>query len=167
MDILAHSLWSLALLPGPPAVEKVVFGIMPDLAVFLPALAYNTVIGKRQPRTRSRTEMMAWFDRQDNRWIKHLYRWTHSLVVWSLLLIPVFFLLLKLNGSPPWFLLATPLHILMDIPTHTHDSFPVSFLTPISAYRVNGFHWIEGRVLAANYLLLSTVILLRLFLLKY
>ena len=34
MDIMAHSLWSLVLLPGPPSIAKVALGIAPDAAVF-------------------------------------------------------------------------------------------------------------------------------------
>jgi len=74
MDIVAHSLWSMVLLPGPPSVAKVIFGIAPDAAVFATSLTVQAFKGKMQPGFKTRQEMMEWYDRKENRWIVNLYK---------------------------------------------------------------------------------------------
>lgn len=161
MDIFAHSLWSLVLLPGPPDLAKVAFGIAPDVAVFATSLVVQAVKGKMQPGFKTREEMMQWYMRKENRWILKLYKWTHSLVVWTALIIPLFLLWINFTGKVPWFLLAAPLHILMDIPTHDNNSFSVQFLTPLSKFKVNGLHWSTPFVFAGNYALIIGVFFFR------
>ena len=167
MDILSHALWSLVLLPGPASVEKAAVGMSPDLIVFIPGFISTLLKKKDRPSQRSREEMMKWFHRKDNQWIINFYRWTHSLVVWTALSIPLILLIRIRSGLFPWFLLAAPLHIIMDIPTHTHDSFPVQFLTPFSRMKIDGIHWSETRILALNYTAILLTGLLRIFILKY
>lgn len=161
MDVLAHSLWSLVLLPGPPSLEKVVMGVMPDAAVFLPNMVYRVVKRSPMPKFQSREQMMEWYDQKENRWIKNLYRWTHSLIVWIALLTPILFFYYRRTGEILWFLLAAPLHILMDIPTHTKDSFPVQFLTPLSRLQINGVHWSNRWVLIGNYSMIALTFVFR------
>ncbi|MFC1887824.1 hypothetical protein ACFLYK_03345 [Candidatus Cloacimonadota bacterium] len=161
MDILAHSLWSIALIPGDQIAAKVVLGLTPDLAVFGPQLLLMIFKKKSRPKFKDREQMMEWFDRKDNRWVKTLYRWTHSLVIWTVLIIPAFILFSKSGSPPPWFLLGAPLHIILDIPTHTKKSFPVQFLTPFSRLQINGFHWSGRNMLILNYSLIAIAILLR------
>lgn len=38
-------------------------------------------------------------------------------------------------------MLAWPLHILIDIPTHTAEFFPTPFLWPVSNFHVDGISW--------------------------
>ena len=166
MDIFAHSLWSLVLLPGPPSVAKVALGIAPDVTVFATSLTVQAIKGKMQPGFKTRQEMMEWYNRKENRWILNLYKWTHSLIIWVLLLIPLFAYYFFFKSQTPWFLLAAPLHILMDIPTHDKDSFPVQFLTPLSTLRINGLHWSKLVVFIGNYVLLILVIYFRMFILR-
>ena len=166
MDIMAHSLWTLVLLPGPPSIAKVAFGIAPDVAVFATSLTVQAVKGKMQPRFKTRGEMMEWYNKKENRWVINLYKWTHSLLIWSIILIPIFVYYHFYLNQTPWFLLAAPLHILMDIPTHTNNSFPVQFLTPLSTFKVNGMHWSKPLVFIGNYVLIIIVIYFRVFVLK-
>jgi len=161
MDVLAHSLWSIAVLPGDQIAGKVIFGILPDIMVFAPNLIVYLLRNKKFTRFESREQMMEWFDRKDNRWVKTLYRWTHSLVVWSVIVLTGFLFCNNSSNAPPWFILAAPLHILMDIPTHTKSSFPVKFLTPFSSFQIDGFHWSQKWALLINYLLISIIIILR------
>jgi hypothetical protein len=161
MDILAHSLWAIAVIPGEQIAGKIILGIMPDLAVFGPNLLVIAIKGKKLPRFKTRENMMDWFEKKDNRWVKTLYRWTHSLVIWSLLIMAGFFLCKYHGYPPPWFLLAAPLHILLDIPTHTKKSFPVEFLTPLSSFQLDGIHWSQKWVLIINYLIVSAILLFR------
>lgn len=162
MDIFAHSLWSMVLLPGPPSVEKAVFGIAPDLIVFTTSLAKQAIKSKFQPGFKTREEMMKWYHRPENKWVLNFYKWTHSLVVWIILLIPAFYFWIKFTERTPWFLLAAPLHILMDIPTHNFKSFPVQFLYPVSRFQVDGLHWSKPVVFIGNYVLIIGAIFFRL-----
>jgi hypothetical protein len=166
MDIMAHSLWSLVLLPGPPSIAKVVLGIAPDAAVFATSLTVQALRGKMQPGFKTRQEMMEWYDRKENRCVINLYKWTHSLIIWVLLLIPLFAYYLYFLNQVPWYLLAAPLHILMDIPTHDRNSFPVQFLNPFSKFQFNGLHWSKPLVFIGNYVLLILIIYFRMFVLK-
>ncbi|MBN2460663.1 MAG: hypothetical protein JXB60_03565 [Candidatus Cloacimonetes bacterium] len=161
MDILSHSLWSLALLPGPPVFSKVVMGLLPDLSVFGTGLVVQTIKGQKQPRFQSREQMLQWFDKKDNRWIKGLYSWTHSLIIWICILIPVIIIYRCSYRAMPWFMLAAPLHIIMDIPTHTRDSFPVRFLTPLSRFQINGIHWSRKNAMILNYSFLLVTLAVR------
>jgi len=163
MDVFAHSLWSLILLPGPPSVEIVALGIAPDIIVFATSLTKQAIKGKMQPGFKTRKEMMQWYNRKENKWVLNFYKWTHSLVVWIALLIPIFFIWIKFTGNVPWFLLAAPIHILMDIPTHNNNSFPVQFLTPLSNFKVNGLHWSKPIVFIGNYGLIIVAFYFRLF----
>ena len=119
-----------------------------------------------QPRFKTRQEMMEWHNRKENRWVLNLYKWTHSLIIWALLLIPLFSYYLFFRNQVPWFLLAAPMHILMDIPTHDNNAFPVQFLTPFSTLRINGMHWSKPLVFIGNYVLIILVIYFRFFVLK-
>ncbi|MCF7859257.1 MAG: hypothetical protein K9N07_08030 [Candidatus Cloacimonetes bacterium] len=166
MDIMAHSLWSLALLPGPPSVAKVALGIAPDVTVFAASLTVQAIKGRFQPNFKTRKEMMQWYEQEDKHWVLNLYKWTHSLIIWSLVIVPIIVYSIIYVNLFPWFLLAAPLHILMDIPTHDHKSFPVEFLTPLSHYKLNGFHWSKPLVFGGNYIVLFFVEFFRVFVLK-
>ncbi len=163
MDIMAHSLWSLALLPGSPSVAKVVLGIAPDVAVFATSLTVQAIKGKMQPGFKTRQEMMEWYNKKENRWVLNLYKWTHSLIIWIVILLPIFAYYYFYQNKIPWFLLAAPLHILMDIPTHNNNSFPVQFLKPFSTFKINGLHWSKPIVFIGNYILIIIVIYFRIF----
>jgi hypothetical protein len=163
MDVLAHSLWAIAVLPGEQYLGKVLFGIIPDLAVFGPNLLIIALRKEKLNRSRDREEMMKWFAKKENRWVKELYRWTHSLIVWAAIIIAAFFYCQRSGSPPPWFLLGAPLHILLDIPTHTRRSFPVQFLTPFSTFQVDGIHWSNKKVLILNYVIIFLILIIRFF----
>lgn len=162
MDIAAHAMWALVLLPGEPNPEKVIFGVLPDIAVFIPDLL-TSVVRREKRDFQTRKEMMAWYDRPQNRWKKQWYQWTHSLLIWLFIITPIMLWQRMNDYSISWFLTAVPLHILLDIPTHTHDSFPVTFLYPLSNYRVNGIHWSNRWAIIINYSLIIVAFYLRLF----
>lgn len=161
MDVLAHSLWAIAVLPGEQYLAKVLFGIAPDLAVFGPNLLVIALRKEKMQRPGDREEMMQWFDKKQNRWVKVLYRWTHSLIVWAVIITAAFIFCHNRGTSPPWFLLAAPLHIILDIPTHNKKSFPVQFLTPLSNMQVEGIHWSKKGILILNYVLIFIILVLR------
>ena len=90
----------------------------------------------------------------------------HSLIIWGLILIPFLAYYYFYLNHILWFLLAAPLHILMDIPTHNNNLFPVQFLTPFSTFKVNGMHWSKPLVLIGNYVLVIIVIYFLIFVLR-
>lgn len=66
-----------------------------------------------------------------------MYDLTHSLIV-SGVLFGLVWLIMK---KPMIELLAWPLHILVDIPTHSSAFFPTPFLWPLSDFYINGISW--------------------------
>ncbi|MCD4819503.1 MAG: hypothetical protein K8S23_12510 [Candidatus Cloacimonetes bacterium] len=166
MDIMAHSLWSLVLLPGKPTIAKVALGIAPDVVVFALSLSKQAIKGKMQPGFKTRTKMMNWYHRKENKWVLNLYKYTHSLVIWTAVILPIFLYFYFVRNIIPWFLLAAPIHILMDIPTHDNNSFPVQFLTPFSKVRINGMHWSKPLIFIGNYVLIIAVFYFRLFVIR-
>jgi hypothetical protein len=70
-------------------------------------------------------------------YVHSLYNITHSFVTAGV----VIGLVWLLRGKPLTELFAWPLHILVDIPTHSSRFFPTPFLWPFTDYRVNGISW--------------------------
>jgi hypothetical protein len=165
MDIVAHALWAVTILPGPPTIEKAIFAILPDIAVFLPDIVITAWQGNKRD-FRTRKEMMIWYSKPENSWKITLYKCTHSLPVWFIIIGIACLFFRDVTGTIPWFLFASPLHILMDIPTHTKDSFPVEFLTPFSKIRVNGWHWSNKTMIFTTYFLIIVAFYVRLFVLN-
>jgi hypothetical protein len=52
-------------------------------------------------------------------------------------------------------LFAWPLHILIDIPTHTSAFFPTPFLWPLSDYRISGVSWTTRWFFLTNVVVLA------------
>ena len=66
-----------------------------------------------------------------------LYQYSHSLIVFGL----VFGLVWAFRKRPPLMILGWLLHIICDIPTHTHAFFPTPLFWPISSVTFSGFSW--------------------------
>jgi len=79
-----------------------------------------------------------------------LYDTTHSFVIFAF----VFGLIWFLRKKPLYELLAWPLHILVDIPTHSAAFFPTPFLWPLSDYTVDGYPWSRPEIFIPNVLLI-------------
>lgn len=52
-------------------------------------------------------------------------------------------------------MLAWPLHILVDIPTHSERFFPTPFLWPLSDFHVDGHPWSDPRIFIPNVILIA------------
>ena len=80
-----------------------------------------------------------------------LYDITHSLIVYL-----VFFALLWWLGKRDFakLTLAWPLHILVDIPTHSSAFFPTPFLWPVSDFSINGLSWGQPMIFIPNVIIL-------------
>jgi len=165
LDYIAHFLWSSILFAGPQMYWAMLCGVLPDTIPFGSLMLrqlFRRNSADQQKRTyRDREAMMSYYQRPDTRWVYGLYNWTHSLVVWGILFIVLWFVG-EANGFRPWFLLAGFLHILMDIPTHTHKFFAPRFLTPFSKFHVNGISWATPWVMVVNYSSIVLFLILRL-----
>ena len=62
-----------------------------------------------------------------------------------------------------WPMLAWPFHIVLDIPFHTKDFFPIQFLWPVSDIFFDGISWSSPYVILPN---LAGIILLYVFRIK-
>ena len=146
MDILAHFLWTFALffkrkdrwLAG-------LFGILPDFISFGPHfilsfIAGNVLFGRPELSNIPGSVFL-------------LYNLTHSLVIFSLVVLVVYLLTKKIH----WFMFGWGLHVIIDIPSHTKDFFPTPFLYPLPQPYVNGIHWSNPTFMSINYSLLAIV----------
>ncbi len=79
------------------------------------------------------------------------YNGTHSLVVFAI----VFGLVWLTRKKPLYEMLGWPLHILVDIPTHSEKFFPTPFLWPVSDFHVNGHNWGDPIIFVPNLILLA------------
>ena len=136
MDILSHGLYGGIAFGRTSKKDYLIaflFGIGPDLLAFGPHfvlsfLGFGTWPRHVEPPTAAMLPA----------YVSSIYHVTHSLVIYA-----VFFALLWWLGKKhlAYLSLAWPLHILVDIPTHSTAFFPTPFLWPVSDLAVNGIPW--------------------------
>jgi hypothetical protein len=161
MDFIAHLLWSAIIFTGSQLYAAIFLGVMPDLIPFGLHLLISPFRNKTQVNHRDVNSMMSYYDLPQNRWVRNLYDWTHSLVMWALF-FGVFVLIGHFMGFFPWFMFAWLLHIVVDIPTHTRAFFAPRFLTPLSRYNFDGWSWAHPKFMIVNYSLIILFGILRL-----
>jgi hypothetical protein len=155
VDIFAHGLWATAAARGTNRKAKwrirlgwaAFFGMFPDLFAF--SLSFVTIFVNRVngvPVTGHPGLELAW----------QLYQISHSLFVFT----AVFGLIWLIRRRPTLELLGWPLHILIDIPSHTLRFFPTPFLWPVSSYYVNGISWGNRWFMLVNYSAIAAAYLL-------
>lgn len=148
MDTPGHGLWSALLFwwTGHPILAAIM-GMIPDLIGFMPI----TVYGFFQKDTREKGFLEAYdsFAPWIKKYTEIMYNPTHSLIVAIVICAAV---LILFPGA--WWILAYPLHILIDIPTHTRQFYPTPFLWPISSYTVDGISWARPTFMIPHYSLL-------------
>jgi hypothetical protein len=165
MDIVAHGLWAgaagaaanLKLRRKVRFLHTLLWGVFPDLFAFMPVFVVlllhgipGEATGFRIIFSRALREALPPFLRPEA-----LYPLSHSLPVF----LAVFLAAWLLFRRPVLPLLAWPLHILMDIPTHAAGAFRTPFLWPLSSYRFSGFWWSERWFMILNYSLLAAAYL--------
>jgi hypothetical protein len=143
MDIFSHMFWGgLAFGWKRRFLYAMTFGVLPDFIPFSPFFFYRlfkgTFVFGRPPLESFPS------------WVFSLYDITHSLIFAAILYTIIRFLSKDISFS----FLAWPLHIVMDIPTHTEAFFPTKFLFPLSTFYINGFDWAHPLFLLTDYLLL-------------
>lgn len=145
MDVFAHFLWTYVIFHKTqnPWLAAI-FGVVPDLLSFGVLFVMNTFTGK------------SWLKGPPNiseipSYVTKSYNFTHSLVIFLIIFLMIYLITKKFYI----FLLGWPLHILLDIPSHTNKFFPTPFLFPISAYTFNGISWASPIFMIINYSLLA------------
>lgn len=86
-------------------------------------------------------------------YIYQLYQISHSLLIFAI----VFGLVWYFRKRPYIPMLAWPLHILVDIPTHTTRFFSTPFLWPFPHPHVNGIPWSDSAIFIPNIILLAVL----------
>ncbi len=157
MDILAHLLWSYIIFKGIPNMNwALFFGIFPDLFSFAPNFLHLLFTnGWRKYKKKSLQEVQKIIPP----YIFMIYDITHSLIISSVTIG----LVTLIGGTFPIFMLAWPVHILFDIPTHTKDFFPTHFLYPFSTFCVNGIRWGQAWFMVTNYTFIIVLLFLKSF----
>lgn len=141
MDIFAHFFWAYAVFrKSKKPLIAAFFGILPDLLSFGLLFIANIFSGKSFPRGPPNPATVPLF-------ITNSYNFTHSLIIFLIALLIIYLITKKFYV----FLLGWPLHILIDIPTHTSKIFPTPFLYPISTYTFSGISWGDPRFIIVNY----------------
>jgi hypothetical protein len=71
----------------------------------------------------------------------------------------VFGIVWWVQKKPMMELLAWPLHILVDMPTHSSEFFPTPFLWPLSDFTINGISWGTPWIFIPNVVLIIVLYL--------
>jgi hypothetical protein len=85
-----------------------------------------------------------------------LYSVSHSLVIYG-----IFLGVLLLFGKRKLarLTLGWPLHILVDLPTHSNNFFPTPIFWPVSSFHINGIPWSEPIIFLPNIIVISCLYL--------
>ncbi len=159
MDIFAHGAWAGAasiaagrtLRRRIPVPWAMLWGVFPDLAAFTPVFVLVAwlrwikgldVSGRFFIFGSTARETLPVFLRPNE-----LYHYSHSLIFFSL----VFGSVWLVRRRPALPMLAWPLHILMDIPTHRAGMYGTPFLWPLSSYLFDGISWAQPWFMVLNW----------------
>ncbi|OGF61505.1 hypothetical protein A2662_01900 [Candidatus Giovannonibacteria bacterium RIFCSPHIGHO2_01_FULL_45_33] len=152
MDIVSHGLWG-GLAFGRKNKKSfwtaAAFGIAPDFLAFGPFFVSIFLGLRKLPDIRQEPPDPSLIPS----YISHVYNATHSLIVFLI----AFLIIWAIFKKPLWEMSAWGLHILMDIPTHSHVFFPTPFLWPISGLEVNGIPWSHPIILFPDIILLAAL----------
>lgn len=128
MDFFAHVAWSyLFFHKTKKPWYAILFGILPDTFSWLFFTIYLLFKGQ--------TFMQAAGSIPE--WVFALYNITHSLFTFLFVLLIVY----MIWRTIPIYIWAWPIHILIDIPTHSRDFLPTPFLWPVSEWVFPGISW--------------------------
>ena len=155
MDILSHGLYGGVTFGRRSRINfwlAFFFGIAPDLLSFGLFTAGTWVGLVDHPDWTSGQHPDA---SQIPLFVHSLYNLTHSLVVFA----AIFGLVWLIRKKPLLVMLGWPLHILVDIPTHSSQFFPTPFLWPVSDFRVDGHPWSSPEIFIPNVILLISLYL--------
>ncbi len=152
MDFISHGLYggiAFGRRSKRQYLTAFIFGMIPDLLSFGPFFIMSFLGITKRLSFSSGPPSPALIPT----YVHVLYNITHSLVI-AFLIIGIASLVF---GRRIWPLGAWPLHVLMDIPTHTSAFFPTPFLWPISNFTFSGISWASPIVFIPNVLVLVTL----------
>lgn len=146
MDYFAHGFWSYIIFNW----EKkpwlaVLFGLLPDSMSFGIYFVYSIFTGF----TFGKPEVHLIPD-----WVNALYNVSHSLVI-AFLVIGAAWLIF---GKPKWYMLAWPIAVIFDIPTHSLEFFPTPFLWPLNKFMFDGYSWANSGFMITNWVLIIGIL---------
>lgn len=163
MDIFSHGLYG-GIATGRKSKKDyliaLLFGVGPDLLSFglfflINLFKLKSFFGEKfgQPDALSDLGMFGRLPVFPD-FIYSLYNITHSLVIYALFFALIYFLGKKSFAK---LTLAWPLHILVDIPTHSNAFFPTPFLWPLSDFSVNGIPWSSPIIFIPNVIVIVSL----------
>ena len=157
MDTLSHALWGNGLF-GYKKYWKlaIFFGAFPDLisfgALFIVKLFNNSLKYVGPPTLESLQQLEPFPE-----WLFFMDNFSHSFVTAFLIISIVYFY----KKEFVWPMLAWPFHIVLDIPFHTKDFFPIQFLWPVSDIIFDGISWSSSYIVLPNFAGIIFLYLLR------
>jgi len=90
-------------------------------------------------------------------WVIELYNISHSLITAFVFISIIYFV----NKDLMWPMLAWPVHIILDLFTHSIEFFPTPIFWPLSNYRFDGIPWSNFYVYATNIILIFLIFFYR------
>lgn len=155
MDIFSHGLYggvAFGRKSKKDYITAFLFGVGPDVLAFAPffvAVIFGLTswpIGNFGPPNIKIMPEYVYF----------LYSISHSFIIYG-----IFFLLLLFFGKKIFAILTLgwPLHILIDIPTHSSEFFPTPFLFPLSDFSINGTPWSLPEIFIPNVVIVAALYL--------
>ena len=90
-------------------------------------------------------------------WVIELYNISHSLITAFVFIAIVYFVKKDLS----WPMLAWPVHIIIDLFTHSIEFFPTPIFWPLSDYRFDGIPWSNIYVFITNIILIFLIFFYR------
>lgn len=150
MDIFSHGLYggvAFGRRSKKDYLTAFLFGIGPDLLAFGPFFL-SVLLGFAKWPTH--------FEPPSNgmipQYVHSFYNVTHSLVIYGIFFALLWWVFKKRDFAK--LTLGWPLHILVDIPTHSTAFFPTPFLWPVSDFHINGVPWSEPYIFIPNVLVI-------------
>ncbi len=143
MDVFAHGAWSGIIFRKGSVWKAILIGVLPDILSWGIYLSYTFFFGESfgRPVLESISS-----------WVFVLYGVTHSLIVATVVLGSLWF---AVGKKFPLYLLAWPIHIVLDVPLHSADFLPTPFLWPVSTWAFPGISWGEKWLWIGNWVLIG------------
>src|SRR3989344_3720006 len=140
MDYLAHGLWSYLIFHRIKKIwAAVFFGVFPDTISWAIYLFYNIFTGQFTARAPQIQHIPGW--------VFALYGFSHSLCVALIILLICYISFRKF----PYYILAWPLHITLDLFTHSRSFLPTPIFWPFSTWTFPGMRWSTWWFMILNY----------------
>ena len=90
-------------------------------------------------------------------WVIELYNISHSIITAFILI----FITYLINKDLAWPMLAWPVHIIVDLLTHSIEFFPTPIFWPLSDFKFDGVPWSNIYVFITNIILIFLIFFYR------